>query len=133
MSWTAPSANPLVDFGATITGYQVFILASDGVTFIQENVSCLSNSGTIVSLATCSVPLTTLTAAPYNLVAGNSISVKITALNVIGSSPFSIVGNGAILAFSTVPDKPKLLTRDELLTTTSRIGLNWSDGDSNGG
>jgi hypothetical protein len=59
--------------------------------------------------------------------------VKITALNVIGSSPFSIVGNGAILAFSTVPDKPKLLTRDELLTTTSRIGLNWSDGDSNGG
>ena len=86
-----------------------------------------------MSLAKCSVPLTTLTAAPYNLIAGNSISVKITALNSIASSPYSAVGNGAILAFSTVPNAPKLLTRDELLTTTSRIGFNWSDGDSNGG
>lgn len=78
-----------------------------------------------MSLATCSVPLTTLTAAPYNLVVGNSIYAKIIALNAIGSSPFSTVSNGAVLAFSTVPNKPKLLTRDELLTTTSRIGLGW--------
>lgn len=54
-------------------------------------------------------------------------------MNAIGISPQSAVGNGAIVAFSTVPNAPKLLTRDELLTTTSRIGLNWSDGDSNGG
>ena len=34
VSWTAPSTNPLVDFGATISGYQVYILASDGTSFI---------------------------------------------------------------------------------------------------
>ena len=55
---------------------------------------------------TCSIPLTTLTSAPFNLVKGQSVRAKISAINYYGESDLSVVGRGAIIVY--VPDAPIL-------------------------
>lgn len=54
--------------------------------------------------------LSTLLAAPYSLVGGNSVWVKVIATNVFGDSPYSEPGNGAY--YMTVPDSPISLQED---------------------
>ena len=51
-------------------------------------------------------------ASPFNLLVGDSVYASVIAINDIGSSPQSAVGNGAIIAISTIPDAPKNLIRD---------------------
>jgi hypothetical protein len=50
------------------------------------------------------VPESVLRANPFNLAWGASIYVKVTAVNVKGTSPESAEGNGAVIL--TVPDAP---------------------------
>ncbi len=77
IAWIAPP-----DGGSAITGYNVAILQSDGVTY-SAYLGC---TGTAVS---CSVPISVLQAAPYNLGAGSSVFAKVKATNSIGSSVYS--------------------------------------------
>lgn len=79
------------------------------------------------------MPVSALQAAPFNLAIGESIFSKVVAFNTIGDSPESTPGNGAIVSIVIVPDAPVDLLRDNSATTTSQIGLTWSDGLSNGG
>ena len=62
---------------------------------------------------------------------GSSIVVKVVATNVKGSSAESLTGNGATII--TVPDAPISLVEDLSSRTISTLGLNWSDGLSDGG
>jgi hypothetical protein len=68
----------------------------------------------------------TLLAAPFSLVTGNSIFVKILAINEIGSSPYSLLGNGGIALLSVAPDAPISLARDEATSTFTSIGITWA-------
>jgi hypothetical protein len=43
------------------------------------------------------VPLASLTASPYNLVFGDTVDVKVAAINAYGSSGYSSEGNGAFI------------------------------------
>ena len=54
----------------------------------------------------CTVPISVLQAAPYNLVAGSSVFAKVKATNSIGSSAYSLVGNGAVLTAPSAPAAP---------------------------
>lgn len=63
---------------------------------------------------------------------GTSIYVKVVAYNSIGLGQESTIVNGAIVSIYVVPDAPIRLVRDNS-TTTSQIGLSWSQGLSNGG
>jgi hypothetical protein len=71
--------------------------------------------------------------SPFVLTSGTSIFAKIGAINEIGESDLSTAGNGATLVISTVPDAPFGLSRDQVTTTTSQIGLLWNSGLSDGG
>lgn len=53
---------------------------------------------------TCSIPLDTLTAAPFNLVLGDRIEALIVASNIYGDSQVSVIGAGANVVY--VPDAP---------------------------
>ena len=68
---------------------------------------------------------------PYHIAWGSSIKAKISALNLIGSSLVSDVGNGAIIL--TNPDRPISLANVPAVTTSSQVGLTWSEGVENGG
>jgi len=53
---------------------------------------------------TCSIPLSVVTASPYNLLWGTDVWATVQARNVIGSSATSNEGNGSIIL--VVPDPP---------------------------
>ena len=71
-------------------------MQADGSTFSQA-VDCNGKNSTIISQRSCLVPAGVLHAAPYNLLWGASVTAKIATVNIIGTSPFSSVGNGAVL------------------------------------
>jgi hypothetical protein len=63
----------------------------------------------------------------------SSVFAKVAAVNSIGTSEYSSIGNGAIISMSFAPDAPITLARDEVLTTRTQLGLTWANGASNGG
>lgn len=58
---------------------------------------------------------------------------KVVAVNTIGESAQSLAGNGADMFNTVEPDAPIDLMRDHSTTTTSAVGLSWSDGQDDGG
>ena len=81
VEWEAPADN-----GTPITAYQIFFRKSDD-TYQTELTSCDGTNADVVAFTQCIVPLSVLTAAPYDLsVLGSSINVKITAINDYGES-----------------------------------------------
>lgn len=79
----------------------------------------------------CRIPLSVLTAAPFNLILGNSIDASVTATNIYGNSDPSMVGSGGNIVY--VPDAPVSFQNVPSITTASQIGLQWLNGASSGG
>jgi hypothetical protein len=77
------------------------------------------------------VPLSTLTAGPYNLLKGYSIYVYVIAKNAYGDSPQSDYGNGGVIVL--VPDAPVSLADDITVTSRSVIKFTWVPAASDGG
>ena len=71
VSWEEPD-----DGGSEITAYIVKLRDSTS-SFRTELTSCDGSSQVIIDSQSCTIPLDTLTAAPFNLVLGNPIQVII--------------------------------------------------------
>ena len=91
VSWSEPEANGLI-----VTSYRIYVEESGGF-FSQESVDCKGASSEVVSNRQCTIQLSTLKAAPYNLVLGDSVNVKVVSLNVYGASEYSVAGSGAVI------------------------------------
>ncbi len=112
ISWIAPYN------GATpITSYTIMIRQSDQVTYSTQLVYCNGAQSTVVSATSCSIPITVLRADPFNIAWGSSIHAKVLATNIVGSSSYSAVGNGAVIL--TVPDGPVNLANTVTVTSGS--------------
>jgi hypothetical protein len=72
-----------------------------------------------------------LQTSPFDLYWGDHVFAKVKAINVVGESAFSDLGNGAHLI--TLPDKPINLADNTALTDKTQIALTWEDGAQNGG
>ena len=117
ISWIAPVNN-----GLEITAYTVMIRKSDS-DFAQDLINCDGTLSGIVSSKTCTLSLTTLTAAPYLLLPSEEVFVKVSATNAYGTTAYSEVGNGAYIQF--VPDAPINLVDVPEITSATQIGLSW--------
>jgi hypothetical protein len=69
--WEAPAAN-----GLTITSYTVMIRKADN-QFAEILDYCNGALADIVAVTECTIPLTSLTTAPFNLVLDNTIDFMI--------------------------------------------------------
>ena len=67
--WDAPDAN-----GTPITEYKVYIRKADLQYNLQYDL-CNGKSSTVVQNTQCTVPLSALTSAPYNLQKGYSVNI----------------------------------------------------------
>jgi hypothetical protein len=123
--WDAPQEN-----GTPITGYNIYFRKS-GDMYETELVDCDGSDSTIRTDTTCTVPLATFTASPFNLVQGDQINLVVSAYNDYGESPLSEVGGGAVIIL--IADKPINLQNVPSITMDDRIGLLWEDGPNNGG
>jgi hypothetical protein len=92
---------------------------------------CDGTLAEIITATECTVPISTLTASPFNLVVGDEVWVNIMATNLYGDSIISMDGNGAIIAL--VPDSPVNLANNLEVTSATVIGITWEEGASNGG
>lgn len=126
ISWTAE-----YDGGSTLTAYAIYILHSDGISYSQDLVNCDGSTSLILTNLQCSVPISTLRSTPYSLPWGSSIQVKLTTTNAVGTSDYSLVGNGAIIL--TNPDRPVNLQNNPAETSSNQVGIQWEDGSADGG
>ena len=126
IDWEAPFWN-----GSPITGYKVYILEHDKVTYTQESVECDGTSADVIANTICHVSLSNLIVPPYSLVMNEEVYAKIIAYNVYGDSPFSEPGNNGLVKL--VPDAPVNLANDPTVTDDTRIKITWEDGPSDGG
>jgi hypothetical protein len=83
LSWSAPSTDPVTDFGDALTSYLIYIRTADIETWEKDETNC---PGTDVSLTSCSLTIAELQSAPFNLVLGDSVYAKVVAVNTIGES-----------------------------------------------
>jgi hypothetical protein len=79
----------------------------------------------------CTLPLSVLYAAPYNLLQGDQIHAKVIVSNAYGDSAFSPDGSGGIVVL--VPDAPLTLANDAATTSNTVIRFTWTEGANNGG
>jgi len=126
ITWLAPHHG-----GSALTAYTATIRQSDFVTFTADAVNCDGSDSGIIASATCSVPITTLSAAPYNLPWGSSVNAKVSATNIVGTSANSNSGNGAI--FYTYPDAPVALFNNAATTSAYVVAMTWTAGAANSG
>jgi hypothetical protein len=101
--------------------------------YYTDLVNCDGSSPAVVSGLSCYIPISVLLGTPYMLTISSSVLVKVAAINIVGASPFSEVGNGAVITMSFEPDAPINLARDQIQTTRTQVGLLWTAGASNGG
>ena len=130
IDWEAPADNG----GMSILGYRLYIKTHDG-NFVQDASNCdAETDNIIIQNSACSVPVDGLRQAPYALVEGEAVTVKVVSFNVIGDSNESPEGVGdTIPAAGTVPDAPTSLARDSTTTNTSQITITWSAPANDGG
>ena len=102
-----------MDGGLAITGYTVDILQSDGTYTTYTGCTSIAVS--------CTVPISVLQAAPYNLVAGSSVFAKVKATNSIGSSAYSLAGNGAAFTVPSAPAAPATA-----ISVTNDVAITWT-------
>jgi hypothetical protein len=74
--------------------------------------------------------LSLLAAKPFNLLVGYKVYVKVVATNAYGDSGLSEAGTSDGMEF--VPDAPITLQNDPTITSDTVIGINWTDGASDG-
>jgi len=106
------------------------LIKQDNNVFTEDKVNCDASSQSIMDNLQCTIPVSVLTAAPYSLIWGSTIKVKVYAYNVIGSTGATEFGTAKI---TNVPESPRYINSDPSKTNASTIGITWSDGDSNGG
>lgn len=126
VEWTAP-----FNGGLAITSYSVMIKADDN-QFYEDKINCDASKSSIMNASAkkCTIPVSVLTADPFNLVWGATIKVQVYASNVIGTSSAEEYGSAVI---TNIPDSPHYINSNPTQTNAAAIGITWFDGDSNGG
>jgi len=110
ISWDQPD-----DGGTPITSYVILIELVSGESAAEELEGCDGSLPEIVAARQCYVQNKALNAAPFNLVWGSSVRAQIKAINIIGGSPYSDFGNGAVLLNG--PYQPLNFREDRSKTT----------------
>ena len=130
VSWSHPSFDFVQDFGSPITQFTVLIESTEG-QFFEELSNCDGSAEGVIATMECSIPISVLLGEPFHLT--TSVYAKVAVSNIVGTSEFSDVGNGAYITMSYVPDPPRNFLRNEAQTTKTQLSFSWTEGASNGG
>ena len=65
--------------------------------YVSNIEFCNGADASIVSSTSCAIPLVTLRAQPFNLVLGNPVNAKVSAINFYGTSGYSNFASGAYI------------------------------------
>mmetsp|Transcript_33982 Transcript_33982/g.25068 ORF Transcript_33982/g.25068 Transcript_33982/m.25068 type:complete len:512 (-) Transcript_33982:873-2408(-) len=128
VTFTAPNDN-----GDSLTAYTVFILASDGTTYVSDPSSCNGESfATVSSNSYCDIPMTDITSSPISLAQGSLIKVVMHASNSNGDGEDSQPNVAGVTA-KTVPGEVTLVWAEPTSSDINNIDLAWQYPDDDGG
>ena len=105
VSWVAPD-----DGGSPITSYTIYIREDDQSTYSLQLSHCDGSDQVIRDAAQCTIPVSVLKAAPFDLPCGEHVFAMVLATNIYGSSELSPEGNGAMITIN--PDTPVNIAED---------------------
>ena len=126
VSWVAPD-----DGGSPITSYTIYIREDDQSTYSLQLSNCDGSDQVIRDAAQCTIPVSVLKVAPFDLPWGEHVFAKVLATNIYGSSELSLEGNGAMI--TTNPDPPINIAEDYSLRDPTTLGITWSPAAFTGG
>ena len=119
IDFTPPSSN-----GAPIDKYDILIADTTGTTFSTELTTCSGLDSQVISDTFCNIPLTTLRAAPFSLVYGQLVVVKIAAHNSNGWGLYSQINyQGATIR--TEPGLVPSFSYDPAQSSLTSLMLTW--------
>lgn len=121
ISWTKPDTN-----GSNLTAYTILIQKKSG-SFVTDTTNCNGIDYISQASPSCTVPLSALTGSPFLLLVGDSVNVKLTATNAIGTSGESPTGNGAQIV--KAPSTPVAPT---IAVSSTNVIISWSKPATNG-
>lgn len=98
IQWTAPN-----DLGESITAYLIEIKDSGGI-YRTETSNCNGAVNPVLSALACTIPMTTLSSAPFSLTLGTLIEARVTAINAVGTGLASDPNTSGAL-IRTVPSQ----------------------------
>jgi len=101
IQWTAPSAQ-----GASISAYLVEIRTSVSTVFSTELNYCDGSDSGVITDLYCVIPISSLTAAPFNLEQGDIVYARVSAINEIDTSEVSNLSAATGADIRTVPVAP---------------------------
>lgn len=119
-----------------ILSYDIEFLTKSGAYSPTTTSECDGvNDSTVIATQTCSMSLATLTGAPFNLVQGDQVLVKVRAFNSLYSSDYSNPSASAtyIVAKPQKPSSPPIRNHDLSTKTSIRIDVPTVSGTNTGG
>lgn len=119
LSWTPP-----VDNAAEITAYSIEVLDHDGLVWSEDSTHCDGSTLVIRLARRCTIPMATLTAAPFSLERGELVLVRARAYNFNGWSVYSPTNTDGARV-KTPPTFMYPPVRDPS-SSDSQIVLTWS-------
>jgi hypothetical protein len=120
ISWSLPSN----DGSETITGYEIVIGLKSGGLFSAETVSCDGTNAANLAARTCTIPMTTLTALPYELDFDTLVVVKAKAINSLGTSTSYSPVNTSGAKIRRIPSTMVIPTM--ISYTETSISISWT-------
>lgn len=118
IEWTAPDAR-----GSAITSYKVEIADQAGATW-QTDASCDGADVTVLAALRCVVPMSTLTAAPFNYAFDDVVQVRVSAANFYGFGTISPTTDSTGAKIRVVPVQMAQPTEDASSTDVT-VTMNW--------
>jgi len=119
LSWTPPADN-----AAPITAYSIEVLDHDGLAWSEEGTHCDGSTAAVRAASRCTIPMATLSAAPFSLERGDLVQARARAYNSNGWSVESATNtDGARVR--TPPTFMHPPVRDPT-SSDSQIVLTWS-------
>ena len=111
-----------VDNGAAIDSASIYIQEVNG-SYSLETTSCDGTQSSIYTTRTCTIPMSTLRASPFNLVVLDQVYAKVQAHNSYGWSTLSSVSTG-VAVIHTEPQTPNTPTTSD--NTARSINVTWT-------
>jgi len=119
VTWPAVTS----DRGAVVSAYSVKFRQADG-TYTAIVPACDGSLSGIVAVRACSVPVATLTNAPFSLQVGDLIAVQVEAYNAKGWSGPSPANTAGALA-QTAPTAGATASRGDA-TSATQLEVTWA-------
>ena len=119
VTWPAPTS----DRGATVSAYRVKFRQLDG-SYTEIVPACDGSLAGILAARACTVPMATLTNAPFSLAVGALIAVKVEAKNAKGWSTPSTANTAGALA-QTAPTAGATASRGPA-TDAGQLEVTWT-------